>query len=262
MARGPKKHLKRVNAPKHWMLGKLDGIYAPKPSPGPHKMRECLPMVLILRNRLKYAVTGQEVKQICMQKHIKVDGKVRTDNTYPVGFMDVITIEKTGDAFRLLYDTKGRFQLQRVNEEEAAYKLCRVNKLYTSAKKVPAITTHDGRTIRYPDPKVKVNDSVKVDIATDKVVDVAKFDIGSMVTITKGNNAGRIGTITGIERHPGEFDIVAIKDASDNTFATRLQNVFVIGAAGKAWVTIPKGRGIKLSIIEERTVRESRSKNQ
>eukprot|EP01045_Picozoa_sp_COSAG04_P061266 COSAG04_NODE_31374_length_257_cov_0.651899_1_plen_29_part_01 len=26
MARGPKKHLKRLRAPKHWMLDKLTGI--------------------------------------------------------------------------------------------------------------------------------------------------------------------------------------------------------------------------------------------
>ncbi len=27
MVRGPKKHLKRLNAPKHWMLDKLGGIF-------------------------------------------------------------------------------------------------------------------------------------------------------------------------------------------------------------------------------------------
>jgi len=27
MARGPKKHMKRLNAPKHWMLSKMDGIW-------------------------------------------------------------------------------------------------------------------------------------------------------------------------------------------------------------------------------------------
>ncbi len=27
MTRGPKKHLKRLNAPKHWMLNKLGGIF-------------------------------------------------------------------------------------------------------------------------------------------------------------------------------------------------------------------------------------------
>lgn len=28
-------------------------VQAPKPSAGPHKQRECLPLLLILRNRLK-----------------------------------------------------------------------------------------------------------------------------------------------------------------------------------------------------------------
>ena len=28
-------------------------VQAPKPSPGPHKTRDCLPVVVILRNRLK-----------------------------------------------------------------------------------------------------------------------------------------------------------------------------------------------------------------
>lgn len=62
-------------------------IQAPRPSPGPHKLRECLPLTIFLRNRLKYALTGKEVLSIVMQRLIKVDGKVRTDPTYPAGFM-------------------------------------------------------------------------------------------------------------------------------------------------------------------------------
>jgi len=94
MARGPKKHLKRLAAPKHWMLDKLTGKYAPRPSSGPHKLRECLPLVVFLRNRLKYALTKREVQSILMQRLVKVDNKVRTYTTYPAGFMDVISIEK------------------------------------------------------------------------------------------------------------------------------------------------------------------------
>lgn len=37
---------------------------------------------------------------ILMQRLVKVDGKYRTDTTYPAGFMDVITLEKTDDHFR------------------------------------------------------------------------------------------------------------------------------------------------------------------
>merc|ERR1719278_2385116 len=106
MARGPRKHLKRLNAPKHWMLDKLTGVFAPRPSTGPHKLRECLPLCIFLRNRLHYALTMDEVKKILQQRLIKVDGRVRTDTTYPAGFMDVITIEKTNENFRLIYDVK------------------------------------------------------------------------------------------------------------------------------------------------------------
>ena len=46
------------------------------------------------------------------------------------------------------------------------------------AKGVPHLATHDGRTIRYPDPLVKTNDTVKVDIETGKIDSFIKFDSG------------------------------------------------------------------------------------
>merc|ERR1719191_2264071 len=122
MARGPTKIMKRLNAPSHWMLDKLGGIYAPKPSAGPHKSRRSLPLIIILRNRLKYALNGHEVKAILMQRLVKIDGKCRTDTTYPVGFQDVVCIERTEEYFRIMLDPKGRFILHRVSRDEASYK--------------------------------------------------------------------------------------------------------------------------------------------
>merc|ERR1712135_231899 len=201
MARGPKKHLKRLAAPKSWMLDKLGGVFAPRPSQGPHKLRESLPMVVFLRNRLKYALNNSEVTKIVMQRLIKVDGKVRTDPNYPAGFMDVITIDKTGEFFRLVYDVKGRFAIHRITAEEAQYKLCKVKRVQVGPKGIPFITTHDGRTIRYPDPLIKV------------------------------------------------------KDALGHTFATRLNNIFIIGKGSKAYISLPRDKGVKLSISEERNKR-------
>ncbi|RKP23168.1 40S ribosomal protein S4-A [Syncephalis pseudoplumigaleata] len=259
MARGPKKHLKRLNAPKHWMLDKLTGTYAPRPSAGPHKLRECLPLIVFLRNRLKYALNRKEVQNIMMQRLVKVDGKVRTDSTYPAGFMDVISIEKTGENFRLLYDTKGRFTIHRITAEEAKYKLCKVKKVQVGAKAIPFVVTHDGRTIRYPDPLIKVNDTIKFDLETGKIVELVKFDVGNVAMITGGRNMGRVGVITHRERHHGGFDIVHVKDALDRQFATRLSNVFVLGQGNKPWVSLPKGKGVKLTITEERDRRRQRA---
>lgn len=266
MARGPKKHMKRLNAPKHWMLDKLGGTWAPRPSAGPHKLRECLPLSLILRNRLRYALTRREILQIVMRKSVRVDGKVRTDINYPAGFQDVVSLPKTSEQFRLLFDVKGRFVLHRITPEEAAYKLVRVQKLDKANKAsiganpfhtgqlsaIPYVVTHDGRTIRFADPSYRVNDTLKLDIATGRPVGHFKFEAGQLAMITRGANIGRVGSVVNIEKHPGSFDICHMKDRRGNSFATRLGNVFIIGDGSKPAISLPKAKGVKLSVIEER----------
>jgi len=241
------------------MLDKLSGTYASRPSSGPHKLRESFPLVVFLRNRLKYALNAREVSKIVFQRLIKVDGKVRTDANYPTGFMDVITIDKTNEHFRILYDVKGRFTIHRITPEESTYKLLKVKRIALGLRGVPHVVTHDGRTIRYPDPLVRVNDVIKFDVNTNKMTDFIKFDVGAMCMITGGRNMGRVGTILRRERHLGGHDVVHVKDAVDRTFATRLSNIFVIGDHEKSWISLPKSKGIKLTIAEERDVRRKQA---
>lgn len=63
--------------------------------------------------------------------------------------------------------------------------------------------TGDARTIRYPDPLVKVNDTVVVDIKTGKITDFIKFDTGNLAMVIGGRNMGRVGIVTHRERHAG-----------------------------------------------------------
>jgi small subunit ribosomal protein S4e len=199
----------------------------------------------------RYALNGKEVTSILMNRLVQVDGKVRTDKTYPVGFMDVITIPKTDENFRLVYDTKGRFVVHRISKEEAAYKLCKVRRVQFGKGGVPYIATHDGRTIRYPDPEIKENDTVMFDYGTGKIRDFIKFDLGNMCMVTGGHNNGRVGIMVHKEKHKGSFDIIHIKDAAGHVFATRETNVFVIGKGDKPLISLPKGKGIKQTILEE-----------
>jgi len=215
---------------------------------------------------LKYALTRREVVIVTARRLVRVDGKVRTDLNYPTGFMDIVTIDKTSENFRVLYDVKGRFVLHRVTAEEASYKLCRVKSVQTAKKAsigrnpfkhgpesaIPYVVTHDGRTIRYPDPIIKSNDTVKLDLKTNKIIGHLKFEVGNLCYVTRGANMGRIGVLVHTDKHPGSFDIVHLRDRRGATFATRLHNVFVIGEGKKAWISLPRDKGVKISIIEER----------
>jgi len=259
MPRGPKKHLKRLNAPHNWMLDKMSGKWAPKPSAGPHKMRECIPLTILLRNKLHYAITRKDVTAILMARNVKVDGKVRTDFAYPTGFMDVVSLEKTNEHMRMMYDVKGRWICHKITKEESAFKLCKIKRVEVGKKSIPYMVTHDGRTIRYPHPDIKVQDTVQIDIESGKVTDHIKFEIGNMCAITGGANTGRSGTITRVEYHDGNPTICHVKDGHNNQFATRLNNVFVIGKGSKTNISLPKSRGVKLTILEERDRRSKSS---
>jgi len=262
MVRGPKKHLKRINAPKSWMLDKLGGIFATKPSQGPHKYRESIPLTIVLKNRLKYALTGREVMMIVNDKegNIAVDGKIRKDPRFPTGLMDIISIKKTGELYRVLYDVKGRFILRNVSQEEGKFKLCKITKKSVGPNKIPYIVTHDGRTIRFPNPAISVLDTVKIDIATGLIVDHVPFETNNLALITSGNNVGRIGVIVHRDRHIGGFDIVHVRDARGHSFATRIANIFIIGKGKNPMISLPKEKGISLTPLEEKAARHEAHK--
>ena len=163
--------MKRMWAPSHWCLDKLKGVYATRPSAGPHKLRECIPLTTLLQNRLKYALSGQDAIKICRftspddrEGNIKVDNKVRRDPRFPLGFQDIVQIPKTGENFRIMYDIKGRFQPVRIDAKEAGFKLCKVKRKCLGKNKIPYIVTHDGRTIRFPQPDIKKNDTIQVSV--------------------------------------------------------------------------------------------------
>ncbi|XFF73818.1 hypothetical protein AB1E18_000037 [Capra hircus] len=155
--------------------------------------------------------------------------------------MDVISTDKTGENFRLIYDTKGRFAVHRITPEEAKCKL-----------HIPHPVIHDARTIRYPDPLLKVNDTIQIDLETGKTTDFVEFDTSNLRMVTGGANLGRIGVITNQERHPGSFNVVHV---NGNSFATWLSNVFLVGNGNKPWISLPRGKGICLTTAEERDKR-------
>lgn len=133
--------------------------------------------------------------------HIKIDQKTRRDYAYPLGCNDVLTIEKTGENFRLMYDVKGRFVLKAIKEDEAQFKLCKIKRREIGPNKIPYIVTDDGRTIRYPHPDIAVFDTIKINLLKNEIMEHIKFEIGNLIYCSSGNNIGRVGILVRRDVH-------------------------------------------------------------
>ena len=83
--------------------------------------------------------------------------------------MDVVAITKTKTFYRVLYDSKGKFGLHKISPNESEFKLCKVKARAMGLKGIPYIVTHDGRTIRFPHPEIKANDTVVVNLRNGEV---------------------------------------------------------------------------------------------
>lgn len=94
-----------------------------------------------------------------------------------------------------------------------------------------------------------------MNLETGEVESLIKFENGAQVITIGGNNIGRVGVLQHVEKHPSSFDIAHVKDAAGHSFATRVNNIFVIGEGKKSVISLLPQKGIKLSLIEERNKR-------
>ncbi len=114
---------------------------------------------------------------------IKVDGRVRRDYKYPVGLMDIVEIVPTNEVYRMVpHPTKFLWPVP-IGQEEARYKLCRIeNKTMVKGGQIQ-LNLHDGRNLQLPyeeGSKYNTLDSVLIDINEDKIVDYIKLELGSL----------------------------------------------------------------------------------
>ena len=253
MARmGGRRHLKTLAAPKYWQVRQRVGVFTVKPSPGPHPIERSIPLLIIVRDVLGYAKTAREARKLIAEGHFKVDGRVRRNYKYPVGFMDVIEVVDTGELYRVLPYPVKVFTLHPISREEAGFKLGRIEGKSTVKGGHIQLHLHDGRNvlIRVSDPRnpVEAKDyatlgTVKISIPEQQLLDYASLDKGSTVIVFGGRNIGRVGRIVSIQKGLGRGQsIVTIEDARGEKLQTSLDYVFVISRPGEEpWISLPEG---------------------
>jgi small subunit ribosomal protein S4e len=230
--KGEKKHLKRKPAPKMWPIHRKEAVWTVKPKPGPHSLSNSLPLELIVRDILDFAKTSKEAKNIISHEKIFVDGKVRQDEHFLVGLMDVISIVDAMKSYRVLPSKKGLF-LHSIKSDEAAFKLYRIeDKTVVKGGKVQ-LDLHDGTNCLIPENDVyKILDVLKLSVPDRELIGHTKLALGAPAIITGGKNIGKYGNLIAIEKKAKQKRrdlIVTLEDPTGNHFQTILDFVFVLG---------------------------------
>jgi small subunit ribosomal protein S4e len=103
--------------------------------------------------------------------------------------------------------------------------------------------------LRFPDPSLKVGDSILYNFETNTVEKHFKLAVGHKALVTNGNNLGRVGVIQSIVKKLGNIAVITLKDEAGHVYNTRIGNVMVIGD-NKVACSLPKGKGIRYTVEE------------
>ncbi len=229
--KGPTKHLKRHMSPAFWPIHRKGGKWAVRPSSGPHSLKTSIPTKVLLRDQFKYATTAREAKSLIKNGKMLIDGKVRKDDRFPVGLMDVIHIPDTKEYFRVLPDHGGKLRYLAITAEEAQFKLCRIiGKTSLKAGKTQ-LNLHDGSNvvINTEADKYKVKDVLKIKVPEKEIMDSIEFKEMQQVIITGGRSQGAQGVLIKVGPEPGWKRTATIRTVEGDDIRTLSNYLFVVG---------------------------------
>lgn len=228
-------HLKRLSAPWFWPIHRKEYTWSPKPHPGAHRSGLCLPLEIVLRDDQKLATTRREVGAILAAGKVRVDGRVRGDENYAVGIMDVVEFTDANVSYRVLPAEGKGLNLVRIPKDEAKFKLCKVLRKSNVSKGQVQYGLHDGRTltVQSTGPEAasySTNDTLRLSVPTQKVLGQMKFEKGNFALVVAGRNLGKSGKIVEIQKGTATRPAtVTIEDSSGTKFDTMVQYTFVVG---------------------------------
>ncbi|MFA5313584.1 MAG: 30S ribosomal protein S4e [Methanomassiliicoccales archaeon] len=218
--------MKRLTAPKTWAIPRKKTIWITGTNPGAHDKQTSMSLMVIIRDMLHICDTYAEGKKILSGREILVDGRIVTEERFAVGLMDVVSIPKMNQSYRMMLDRKGKFRLVPLTEGREKWKLCRIDgKSILSGGKVQ-LNLNDGRSIIVEKDSWKCGDVIKMELPSQKILDTYKLAKGNVALILGGSHAGEIGVIEEyIVQRSSAPNLVKMKDG----VITIKENVFVVG---------------------------------
>lgn len=184
-------HLSRQEKPRKWPIEKKGTTYLVSPN---SNIDEGMPLLTILRDVLKLADNRKEVKAMIHERQVLVNERTAIDEKNSVLFLDTMKIVPLKKYYRLELTDNGKFKLNEIKEKEAEKKIAKVvNKKILRGKRVQ-LNFSDGRNI-LSNEKMNMNDSVIVDLKSNKIEKVLPLKEKARVIVFAGKHAGKTGVI-------------------------------------------------------------------
>jgi small subunit ribosomal protein S4e len=185
-------------APTFWGITRKDKRFVITVRPGSHKKNYAIPTAVLLRDTLKLVSTLREAKSVIYGGKVTVDGIKRKSLHHALGLMDVIELDGINDIYRLVPQEGQIISPIKISNSEKSKKLVKVTSKTTIRNGKTQIGFHDGRSL-ISDIDVNVGDSCLMQIPEQKILDVIKLEKNSQVIVTRGANAGQIGSVEDIK---------------------------------------------------------------
>lgn len=249
MPSGSHHHLKRLAVPTQWNLDKKSGKYAVRPLPGPHCKELSIPLKYVLARFLKIANTAKEIEYIAENKMISINGRDIDSVKFPVGLFDVITVKKTNQHYRIYLGANKKFKILKIASDEAQYRISKVVSKHTY-EGIPLTHTMDGYNFKFANPSIEIDDTVKIDIKTNKIVSNTSLEVGKLAYVFSGPQAGRIGTVTKIDVAIDLKKTVFMQDKLGKIFQSPSNKLMTIGAKESPVISLEEDDGIRLNAFE------------
>ncbi|MFQ6124276.1 MAG: 30S ribosomal protein S4e [Candidatus Heimdallarchaeota archaeon] len=234
--KGAKKHLKRLPAPKTFRIPRKQAKFTGRPAPGPHRLNECIPLFIVIRDLLRWANTGKEAKKIITAGKCKIDGRVIRNYRFPVGLMDILTIPSVDERFRILPYTGPPLVLHPISEEEANIKLTKIIRKTKVKGGEIQLNLHDGRNKLFLEEEFEALDlelctigsTLRLTVPEQQIQDLIPLESGVSALVTAGKNIGLQGRILELERKMGKGTAI-LQATQEKIFRTALEFIFVVG---------------------------------
>ena len=219
-------HQKRLAATKRMPIERKKGTkYVACPSPGTHKKKECMPVIIVLRDLLGILETAREVKKSLNAKKILINGNPIKDHRFSIGFFDEITIPDTKENYLVVYNQLGKFELKKQNKlSEKPLKILGKKSLGKGKTQFNLFT---GKNIIIAKDTYKVGDSIILD--NKKVSKHIKLEKGAKVFLTGGKHIGYQGVVEEIKpnKNWSQPQVIMIK-SNTHKFETLKEYAYVL----------------------------------